>query len=869
MDVFAWLGYQDQPLAVVPVLVGPIQALLTLLPIILVALGSLFVAMFRPSSIKKLLQLLWSQKLAVLGFVVVLVGLVYAWPAIFPNRGTAAAPAAFGNASWPLWRGTPARTGAVLDAEDPAQGGILWSFYREGIKTIYASPAVVGNRVYVTSARWELFKKDGAIYSIDADSGEPVWIYNAGGYRATFSSPAVSGKYLVVGEGLHQTEDARVFCLDVEASEAKREGVKLWEYRTRSHVESSPAIADGRAYVGAGDDGFYCFALVPEPDGKAKVLWHLSPEKYRDCETSPVVQDGKVYFGLGNGGQAVCCVDAATGQEIWRLPTPYPVFGSPSLVDGKLYVGMGNGDFVNTAEALGLKPGGEVWCIDAATGKALWRQPVGGTVLGAVAVEGERVYFGSRDNRFYCFTADGKPVGNWDAHAPILTAPAVGREYVYVVTAGGRLYALAKQTLTPVWEVPLNATDVLSSPSVARGHVYVGTGNAGLLCVGKPGTDKAGTKPMWAGFMGGPGKSGSVDGSPISARGDYAWGFTEFKPGADDQTPAPVITAPAAYLAGALYVGAAQDGWCGLVRLDAAANPADKPARAWGAPSTNPVYVSPAALEEAVFFADGKPGDAGRALRCLDPKTGTELWQAPVAPGAGGEFVITGERLMVSDAENGLTCLDIRTPRMKKELWRANVGACVGAPAFAGDNIVVVAVKTPAKLVALDLDAGAILWSHPLSSTPTIGPVFAGGRVWIGQDKGIEGFSLVKSEPSVAIQSGRPAGVLVGEGARIVLVNDASELVLVDAVHGKEIVRIPDAVGTFPPVLAGDAVLFQGKGAIQRYDIAAGTSAYWTRITPSWPGAVTSPLIMVDSHVFFATDRRGLVCMKPRQSATN
>ncbi len=35
--------------------------------------------------------------------------------------------------------------------------------------------------------------------------------------------------------------------------------------------ESSPAIADGRVYVGAGDDGFYCLDLRGDGQGKAKV----------------------------------------------------------------------------------------------------------------------------------------------------------------------------------------------------------------------------------------------------------------------------------------------------------------------------------------------------------------------------------------------------------------------------------------------------------------------------------------------------------------------------------------------------------------------------------------------------------------------
>ncbi|NIA21597.1 MAG: PQQ-binding-like beta-propeller repeat protein, partial [Anaerolineaceae bacterium] len=174
-------------------------------------------------------------------------GLISLSALVFP-AAAANIDAATGGA-WPMWRGGPQRRGAVLDAEDPAHGKVVWSFSKDGIKDFYCSPAVAGNRVYATSARWELFKKDGAIYSLDADTGKLDWMFNSQGYRATFSSPAVyhdrqkDKRYLVVGEGLHQTNDARVFCLDVEASEKKHQGVMLWSYRTKSHVESSPCIA--------------------------------------------------------------------------------------------------------------------------------------------------------------------------------------------------------------------------------------------------------------------------------------------------------------------------------------------------------------------------------------------------------------------------------------------------------------------------------------------------------------------------------------------------------------------------------------------------------------------------------------------------
>ena len=211
-------------LAVVPVLVGPFQALMAILPALLTALAGLVVALFKPSTMKKLSILLWSQKIPVTCIILVVAAVFYFVPPLFSLSQKVGK--AEGGSDWPIWRGSVERRGAVIDDkfEDPGHGGIGWTFTDGDIKTFYSSAAVVGNRVYLTSARKTYFKDEGGVYSLEAETGKPVWQFKPGGYRATFSSPAVAGKYLVVGEGLHFTTDSRVFCLDIKKSEEAREG---------------------------------------------------------------------------------------------------------------------------------------------------------------------------------------------------------------------------------------------------------------------------------------------------------------------------------------------------------------------------------------------------------------------------------------------------------------------------------------------------------------------------------------------------------------------------------------------------------------------------------------------------------------------
>jgi hypothetical protein len=54
-------------------------------------------------------------------------------------------------------------------------------------------------------------------------------------------------------------------------------------------------------------------------------------------DSSPAVADGKVY--IGSLDNKVYCLDASTGTHIWSYTTGSYVWSSPAVVDGKVYVG--------------------------------------------------------------------------------------------------------------------------------------------------------------------------------------------------------------------------------------------------------------------------------------------------------------------------------------------------------------------------------------------------------------------------------------------------------------------------------------------------------------------------------------------------
>ncbi|HUS93160.1 MAG TPA: PQQ-binding-like beta-propeller repeat protein [Phycisphaerae bacterium] len=884
--------FQTAPLAVVPVLIGPLQALLTVLwyvlPALVIALATALISLLRPRAMLNFVKTLWRLKLQVGVLAACAVGLVWGAGALWPSGtgGGAVAAARQGDGDWPMFRGGLTRCGAAPGAIGPTAGRINWARLK-GEEWFYSSPAVVGNRVYVASAMLTAFDSrngTGRIYCFDADTGAVAWAADPqfdtgyGSYRATFASPVVRGDALVCGEGLHYAAGARVVCLDLATGRLR------WSFQTASHVECSPVVADvtvggrseARVFVGAGDDGYYCLDLKT-----GAKRWHLPGENYPDAETALAVHEGRLYAGLGNGGKALCVLDAATGAELVRVPTPYAVFSPPAIADGTLYFGMGNGDFVER----GSPPAGEVWRVDLAKLNAHksgpfapdWKIELPGTVLGAVAVAGERVYFGSTDGHAYAADArGGEVVAKFDAHAPICASPAVADRCVYVLTEAGMLYGLDRRTMECVWEYRVGTQErCISSPAVAGGRVYVGTQEDGFVCVGEPG---AARQPLWGGRLGGADVGGNPYGSPPPRLGDFRW---QFPPDQEGQGTLAAVAAPPAVIGEELFVPLTTAPGPGLACLPVAGAGDRAPKPKWLYQTAGGVFVSPAVVGDRAFCVDGKPGDANRHLHCVAVQDGAPLWRTPVRPDAAGEFVAGTRDVLVCDEANAVSACDPAGRR----LWTKRLpGRAAHAPAAAGALVVAAAVE-PGVLVALDRPTGKELWRADLPAAPVGSPFVDKLRVYLPTAKGLEARSLLDGSPLPAdLWQGAGGGVsgdFVLDRARVAYVSPKGELIVLNRADGRAArPPVPGAKAGTCPLLGQDALLYAAaNGKIMKLALASaegdasGEGGGEGRQAPqpvewldaSWLGEPITPMVLGGANVFLGRRGWGLVCLGEAQ----
>jgi len=374
-----------------------------------------------------------------------------------------------------------------------------WNFRPEDTMFI-SSPIVSGKRVFVGGCQSDLGGYTGLLACLDMDSGKPLWqVTEADGepLRPFFSSPALTrdGKYLVIGQGLHEDANCSLLCFDTAT------GQLHWAVKTALHIESSPAIRDDAAIVGAGaiegkdgkaigDPGYVLAVRISD----GKVLWR---QAVNDPESSPVIDDdGIVYIGSGCNGNAMVALhsdsdeqlrDKKRDRQVWRTATELPVTSPVTLLGNMVIAGEGNGDFVHS----NASAQGAVVAVNRNSGKIVWKSPFDDAVLGVIAGRDDMLICPSRNGTVTALSArDGHVL--WrspiSGNAPVLAGCAFTGKQIYAVSSDGYLAVLDPHNGKVLSKTYLNDQAkpgsglTMSSPTVVDGCVIVGSETGGLHC---------------------------------------------------------------------------------------------------------------------------------------------------------------------------------------------------------------------------------------------------------------------------------------------------------------------------------------------------------------------------------------------------
>jgi outer membrane protein assembly factor BamB len=220
---------------------------------------------------------------------------------------------------WTQWRG-PNRDGAAPTAPDPQSWPErLTQKWKVEVGLGYATPLVVGNRIYQFARKGER----EVMMAIDADSGKVLW---ETGHTATFTMMSATVQH---GPG----------------------------------PKSTPVFSDGRLYS-IGMTGI----VTAYDAATGKQLWQKPGSTIVPMFTthsfSPVVDRGLVVFHLGGHDEgAITAFDANTGEQRWSWKGDGPGYGSPVLAE-----------FGGTRQIVTITQGKLVG-VEVASGALLWERP--------------------------------------------------------------------------------------------------------------------------------------------------------------------------------------------------------------------------------------------------------------------------------------------------------------------------------------------------------------------------------------------------------------------------------------------------------------------------------------------------------------
>ena len=377
---------------------------------------------------------------------------------------------------WPQWRGAN-RDGKVTGFTAPAAWPkTLTQKWKTKVGSGVATPALVGGKLYVAARHGD----DEVTLCLDAGSGKQLWKNKyaaqavsgpAKRHPGPRSSPAVAGgKVVTVGVA------GVVSCLDAATGKLVWRKDSLPKMAPAFFTSSSPIIVDGMAVAHVGGKAKGAVIAYDLADGSEKWRCADAPPQY----ASPVlltVSGTKQLVAVAEDG--ILGIGLAHGKRLWKVPIPpqSPAINSATpIIDGQTVIFHGpprgivavriekkgdgfavkdlwaNKDLAPTFNTpvltggllFGLTKRGNLFCLDAKTGKKAWLDSArNGRSFGAIVDVGSAILALPNSSELIAF----KPIATGYtelARIKVAETPT----YAHPVIAGKRVFVRDKDSVT-------------------------------------------------------------------------------------------------------------------------------------------------------------------------------------------------------------------------------------------------------------------------------------------------------------------------------------------------------------------------------------------------------------------------------------
>jgi outer membrane protein assembly factor BamB len=268
-------------------------------------------------------------------------------------------------------------------------------------------------------------------------------------------------------------------------------------------IVTSPAIADGIAYVGAVDGRFRAFDLAGGVE-----IWSID---LNVAWSSPSVAGDLVIVGTED--RDLVAVQRKTGDLAWRLPLEVFVAGSPAVADDRLYVATSS-----ASSRAGAVPGvGKVMAVDAATHRVAWEEDLPGPSTRSIAVDGSVLVVPTDVGIAVAFDrATGRELWRFPT-PPFTDTPVIAGGMVFLAGLDpegtrGALWAVDLESGQEIWHHTRPTRQTIVAPAVdpATRIVYAGTLDGDVVAIRVDDGTQVWTQHLGAEIGASPTKAGDV-----------------------------------------------------------------------------------------------------------------------------------------------------------------------------------------------------------------------------------------------------------------------------------------------------------------------------------------------------------------------
>ena len=406
-----------------------------------------------------------------------------------------------GASDWTHWRG-PMQTGASPET------GLISTWSLDGENLIWrrefigrSTPVVVNGRVYVIGRTGKDITQREHIACFDAETGDLLWekmfnvwhstiSFNRLGWANLGADPETGNVYAHLVSGL-------LICFDPDGDviwtrSLTEEFNRFSGYGGRLHT---PVVDGDLVIISMGNRGWagkppsHRYFALDKRTGQT--AWMARPggggQKDLTIYSTPVVTiiDGQRVLIAGNGNGGIFAFKVATGEKVWGFPFSLRgINTSPAVADGRVYVAHSEENVDNTSL-------GRVACLDARTGKEIWRQDGMTAGYASPAVHAGRVYVIDNSANVHCLDAEtgaqyweqnigtvGKGSPTWADGKLYVTEVNGGVQILKVDDAGAEVLDQKKIAMPEGGHA-----EIYGSVAIAYRRIYFAT-EAGLFCLG-------------------------------------------------------------------------------------------------------------------------------------------------------------------------------------------------------------------------------------------------------------------------------------------------------------------------------------------------------------------------------------------------